>query len=73
MSAVLIGVRGFYMQIYQVGDTVREIACQILFAFAVIAPVKVLNMILGAGIIRSGGKTKVFADPNSAIPIFCFL
>lgn len=58
MSAVMIGLRGVYMQIYQVEDTVREIACQILFAFAVIAPVKVLNMILGGGIIRSGGKTK---------------
>lgn len=34
------------------------LACQILFAFALIAPVKVQNMILGGGIIRSGGKTK---------------
>ena len=30
----------------------------ILFAFAIISPVKVQNMILGGGIIRSGGKTK---------------
>jgi len=29
-----------------------------LFAFAIISPVKVQNMILGGGIIRSGGKTK---------------
>ena len=30
----------------------------ILFAFAIISPVKVQNMILGGGIIRSGVKTK---------------
>ena len=30
----------------------------ILIAFAVISPVKVQNMILGGGVIRSGGKTK---------------
>ena len=34
-------------------------AQQILFAFAVISPVKVLNMILGGGILRSGGKTAI--------------
>ena len=45
------------MQIYQVDAGVKEIAVQILLAFALIAPVKVLNMILGGGIIRSGGKT----------------
>lgn len=43
---------------YQVESHVRMLACQILFAFALIAPVKVQNMILGGGIIRSGGKTK---------------
>lgn len=31
---------------------------QILIAYALIAPFKVANMILGGGIIRSGGKTK---------------
>ncbi len=33
-------------------------AYQILIAFSVIVPVKIQNMILGGGIIRSGGKTK---------------
>ena len=31
---------------------------QILLAYALVAPFKVLNMILGGGIIRSGGKTQ---------------
>lgn len=57
LSVILISTRGYYVQIYQVGAGVKEIATQLLVAFAVIAPVKVLNMILGGGIIRSGGKT----------------
>lgn len=58
LSAVLILSRGYYVQIYNVEEEVRQVAAQILFAFALVAPVKVLNMILGGGIIRSGGRTK---------------
>lgn len=58
LSVILISTRGFYVQIYQVDTGVKEVAAQILMAFALVAPVKVLNMILGGGIIRSGGKTK---------------
>lgn len=58
LSAVLILFSRIYVEIYQVEDVVRVLAKQILFAFAVISPVKVQNMILGGGIIRSGGKTK---------------
>ncbi len=58
LSVLLIGCRGYYMQIYHVDGDVQKIAAQILIAFSLIAPVKVLNMILGGGIIRSGGKTK---------------
>lgn len=38
-------------------DSVKQLTEQILLAYAVIAPFKVLNMILGGGILRSGGKT----------------
>ncbi len=58
LSLAIIGFSKFYVMLYQVEDNVRMIAMQILFAFALIAPVKVQNMILGGGIIRSGGKTK---------------
>ena len=43
---------------FNVVDDVREIGADILVAFAILMPVKVQNMILGGGIIRSGGKTK---------------
>lgn len=58
LSTVIVCTRSLYVQIYQVEDTVRALTEQILFAYALIAPFKVMNMILGGGIIRSGGKTK---------------
>lgn len=58
LSAVLVLMAPAYVGIYQVEPQVREMTRQILIAFAIIAPVKVQNMILGGGIIRSGGKTK---------------
>lgn len=58
LSAALILLAPVYVRIYQVEPQVRELTRQILIAFALIAPVKVQNMILGGGIIRSGGKTK---------------
>ena len=57
LSVVIFLIRGFYVQIYQVEDTVKLLTEKILTAYALIAPFKVLNMTLGGGIIRSGGKT----------------
>lgn len=48
----------YYVEIYQVEETVKLSARQVLTAFALISPVKVQNMILGGGIVRSGGMTK---------------
>lgn len=59
LSVLLLVLRYFYVEIYEVEESVKEIAKDILLAFALISPVKVLNMILGGGIIRSGGKTKL--------------
>ena len=58
LSAVLVLMAPAYVGIDQVEPQVREMTRQSLIAFAIIAPVKVQNMILGGGIIRSGGKTK---------------
>lgn len=58
LSLLVILGSGYYVRLYRVEDAVRAMAEQILWAFALVAPVKVLNMILGGGILRSGGKTK---------------
>ncbi|MDO5123256.1 MAG: MATE family efflux transporter [Eubacteriales bacterium] len=83
LSVLVISLGGFYVKIYNVDDEVKKIGYHLLIAFAVIAPVKVQNMITGGGIIRSGGKTKylmvidlvgtwVFGVPLGLITAFVF-
>lgn len=71
LSAAIILFSGLYVQIYQVDEAVKTLTRQILLAYALIAPFKVLNMILGGGVIRSGGRTKyvMFID---MIGTWCF-
>ena len=57
-SILIIVLRYPYVNIYNVSDEVHIIGANILIAFAILMPVKVQNMILGGGIIRSGGRTK---------------
>lgn len=57
LSVVLICLRGPYVMLYKVEPEVRAAASLLLLVFAVLAPIKVANMILGGGIVRSGGKT----------------
>jgi len=58
LSIVIVIMSAVYVDIYQVEEQVKLLTRQILFAYALVAPFKVQNMILGGGIIRSGGKTK---------------
>ena len=58
LSIIVIFNSKAYMGIYQVDSVEKTMTVQILYAYAVIVPFKVLNMILGGGIIRSGGRTK---------------
>lgn len=58
LSVAVVLTSPLYVRIYNVGDNVKLLTRQILFAYALIAPVKVLNMILGGGVVRSGGRTK---------------
>lgn len=57
LSVILVLLSRYYVLIFNVEESVRFTAQKILFVFALISPVKVQNMILGGGIIRSGGKT----------------
>lgn len=58
LSVLLILLGRIYTGIYNVEPDVKQTAYALLVAFAIVSPVKVQNMILGGGIIRSGGKTK---------------
>lgn len=57
LSALVVVTSPLYVQIYQVDAAVKLLTRQILTAYALVAPFKVLNMIAGGGILRSGGKT----------------
>ena len=71
LSIIVIFTSKAYVGIYQVDNAVKTMTVQILFAYAVVVPFKVLNMILGGGIIRSGGRTKyvMFID---MVGTWCF-
>lgn len=71
LSIVILCTSRWYTKIYNVEEDVMNITVNILIAYAVIAPVKVENMILGSGIIRSGGKTKYLLMIDS-IGTWCF-
>lgn len=58
LSLLLLVAAPFYGRLFRVDAGVRETTQRLLWVLAFIAPVKVLNMILGGGILRSGGKTK---------------
>ena len=57
ISVLIVAFSPVYVKLYRVEPEVRQLTRQILLAYAVIAPFKVQNMILGGGILRSGGKT----------------
>lgn len=57
LSALIVLTRGLYTEIYSVEGSVKIMVQQILVAYAIISPFKIQNMILGGGVLRSGGKT----------------
>ena len=71
LSVIVMIASKAYVGIYQVDNAVKTMTMQILFAYAIVVPSKVLNMILGGGIIRSGGRTKyvMFID---MVGTWCF-
>lgn len=64
LAVVVVAASPLYVMIYQVEPEVKALTRQILLVYAVVLPCKVLNMILGGGILRSGGRTKyiMFVD-----------
>lgn len=56
ISLFIIVLKNYYVLIFNVEEDVRQMTGFLLIAYALVAPAKVQNMILG-GILRSGGKT----------------
>lgn len=49
---------GLYVKLYNTEVSTSQLTIYILYAYSVVFCAKTLNMVLGGGIIRSGGKTK---------------
>lgn len=58
LGIIVVFTAPMYVQLFKVEAEVRQLTILILRFYAVIVPVKVLNMIAEGGILRSGGKTK---------------
>lgn len=56
MLIALLG--GLYAKLFHVSDDTKQMTVYILFAYALVFPAKVINMVLGGGVLRSGGQTK---------------
>lgn len=68
VSSLLVGLAGQYVGLYRVEDEVRTLGHMLLVVFALYAPIKVENMILGGGILKSGGNTRMVMIIDIAAP-----
>lgn len=59
LGIFLIGVNKIYVNLYAVDLEVKNMTYIMIFVYAFIVWVKITNMIVGGGIIRSGGETKI--------------
>lgn len=57
IGVIVVLLRGPYVSIFDVDPEVRDTTRGILIVFAVLFPLRVVNMIMSSGILRSGGKT----------------
>lgn len=58
LSVLVVLGTPLYLGIYHVDEGVKALTRGLLLAYALVSPFKVLNMILGGGILRSGGRTR---------------
>lgn len=57
LAGLLALTASLYVKLYSVDRTVREMCVQLILVFALFSVVKTQNMVLGGGVLRSGGKT----------------
>ena len=58
VSFVLVSLSNWYVGLYEVETEVARTTKRIIFVLAVYLIVKILNMVVAGGVLRSGGKTK---------------
>ncbi|MGV8980437.1 MATE family efflux transporter [Clostridium sp.] len=54
----LIACSNLYISVFNISSNLKECTFKLLVVFSIVLWIKVSNMIIGGGILRSGGKTK---------------
>lgn len=63
LTAICLGgliaiLSGYYVKLFNVSNETRNMTVYILYGYSLVFCAKVINMVLGGGILRSGGQTK---------------
>lgn len=58
VSIILVAISDIYVNLYDVEPEVMQTSKRIIYVLAVYLIVKILNMIVAGGVLRSGGETK---------------
>lgn len=58
MGVIIVSLSELYLMAYQVTPEVKTLSMQLLWVFGAVIWVKVSNMVIGNGVLRSGGETK---------------
>lgn len=57
MGVILLASSNLYVLVFNISDSLKHCTVNLLIVFSIVLWIKVSNMIIGGGILRSGGKT----------------
>ena len=83
IGIVVCAISPIYVKLFNVAPETRQITIKILIAFALVFTAKVFNMVVGGGVLQSGGQTKfmtliniigpwAFGVPMGFLAAYCF-
>ncbi len=64
IGSIVCAISPLYVKLFNVAPATRVITIKILIAFAVVFTAKVFNMVVGGGVLQSGGQTKFMTLVN---------
>ena len=64
IGVIVYALSPFYVKLFNVAPETRAVTIKILAAFAFVFTAKVFNMVIGGGVLQSGGQTKFMTAVN---------
>lgn len=64
IGVIVCALSPFYVKLFNVAPETRAVTIKILVAFAFVFTAKVFNMVIGGGVLQSGGQTKFMTAVN---------